>query len=84
MHALREGVSHYIGIVDDVSQRKVQEEMLAHQATHDALTGLPNRTLLADRLEHDVALATRHRQGLAVLFIDLDAFKPINDSLGHE
>ncbi|PTL92827.1 hypothetical protein C6W88_02485 [Halomonas litopenaei] len=84
VHALREGVSHYIGIVDDVSQRKVQEEMLAHQATHDALTGLPNRTLLADRLEHDVALATRHRQGLAVLFIDLDAFKPINDSLGHE
>ncbi|MBY5929736.1 EAL domain-containing protein [Halomonas sp. DP8Y7-3] len=84
VHASREGVSHFIGIVDDVTQRKAQEEMLAHQATHDALTGLPNRLLLSDRLEHDVALAQRHEKGLAVLFLDLDAFKPINDSLGHE
>lgn len=59
-------------------------ERLAHQAIHDALTGLGNRTLFEDRLKHDFELARRHNRRLAVLFVDLDEFKPINDTLGHK
>lgn len=76
-------VTHYTAIMRDVSDRKEQENLLAYQATHDVLTGLPNRSLFEDRLEHDIALARRGNDKLAVLFIDLDAFKPINDTLGH-
>jgi diguanylate cyclase (GGDEF)-like protein/PAS domain S-box-containing protein len=56
---------------------------MAHAAQHDCLTGLPNRTLLLDRVNHAVALAPRHRKQVALLFLDLDGFKHINDSLGH-
>ena len=59
------------------------QEELKHNATHDALTGLPNRFLLDDRLEHAIAHARREDCGLAVLFVDLDDFKAINDTLGH-
>lgn len=76
-------VTHYTAIMRDVSDKKQQEKQLAYQATHDALTGLANRSLLEDRLGHDIALAKRSGKQLAVLFIDLDAFKPINDTLGH-
>lgn len=76
-------VTHYTAIMRDVSDKKEQENRLAYQATHDVLTGLPNRSLFEDRLEHDIALAQRGNENLAVLFIDLDAFKPINDTLGH-
>lgn len=76
-------VTHYTAIMKDVSEKRQQEKQLAYQATHDVLTGLANRALLEDRLEHDIALATRTGEQLAVLFIDLDAFKPINDTLGH-
>lgn len=55
----------------------------AHRATHDALTGLPNRTLFLDRLSHGLARAERRRERLAVLYLDLDGFKPVNDTLGH-
>ncbi|MDN3554482.1 putative bifunctional diguanylate cyclase/phosphodiesterase [Halomonas maura] len=77
-------MTHCIAVMNDISGRKAQEDQLAFQATHDVLTGLPNRSLFHDHLAHDFALARRHRTVLAVLFIDLDEFKPINDALGHE
>ncbi|HEY9448664.1 MAG TPA: EAL domain-containing protein, partial [Gemmatimonadaceae bacterium] len=67
----------------DIGERKVLEEQLTHQAFHDPLTGLANRVLFLDRVGHALSLMTRHRQTLAVLFVDLDGFKNINDSLGH-
>ncbi len=67
----------------DISERKVLEDELRHQAFHDALTGLANRALFEDRLAHGLASARRHGRPVAVLFLDLDDFKTINDSLGH-
>jgi diguanylate cyclase (GGDEF)-like protein len=74
---------HFVAVQHDISEHKAYEAQLAHHASHDALTGLANRALFEDRLDHDFALARRHGSRLAVLFIDLDDFKPINDSLGH-
>ncbi len=78
-----ETITHYVGMQNDVSDQKTYESQLAHHASHDALTGLANRSLFEDRLEHDVALTARRPERLAVLFVDLDDFKPINDTLGH-
>jgi diguanylate cyclase (GGDEF)-like protein/PAS domain S-box-containing protein len=71
------------GFIADITQIKRYREQLEHQAHHDTLTGLANRTLLHDRLQQAVAHCQRQRSMLALLFIDLDHFKLINDSLGH-
>jgi diguanylate cyclase (GGDEF)-like protein/PAS domain S-box-containing protein len=73
-----------VGAVHDVTERKALEEQLQHQALHDPLTSLPNRTLFTDRLRQALARAKRRGSEVAVLFMDLDNFKVINDSLGHK
>lgn len=76
-------VSHYVAVFSDISQIKQSQEKLDYLAHHDALTDLPNRLLLNERLEHALLRAGRHSARLAVLFLDLDRFKQINDSMGH-
>src|SRR5207302_4217864 len=71
------------GIARDVTTRKEAEEQLAHQALHDSLTGLPNRRLLIDRVEQALARTDRADDLVAVLLLDLDRFKLVNDSWGH-
>jgi len=73
-----------IGTIVDITERKVIEERLNRLALYDELTGLPNRSLFFDRLHQLLALAKRNQYVLAILFIDLDRFKAINDTLGHE
>lgn len=69
--------------ITDVTENLAMAQQISHQATHDTLTGLPNRTILSDRLAQVIASARRRGQSAAVLFIDLDGFKKVNDALGH-
>lgn len=78
------GHRYFIGIVRDITERKQAEQKIAHLAHYDYLTDLPNRALFLDILDHSVALAKRNQRKLAVLFLDLDGFKQINDTLGHD
>ncbi len=76
-------VTHYVGVFSDITRLKESQEKLDYLAHHDPLTGLPNRLLFQDRLLHAIGRATRVNQQLAVMFIDLDRFKNVNDTLGH-
>jgi diguanylate cyclase (GGDEF)-like protein/PAS domain S-box-containing protein len=76
-------VVRLIGTTQDVTDRKVLEKRLAHDALHDALTGLPTRSLLRDRLEHAMRRTGRSHHLTAVFFVDIDRFKAINDNAGH-
>jgi diguanylate cyclase (GGDEF)-like protein/PAS domain S-box-containing protein len=77
-------IRYYEGTVEDISERKMQERRMAHQATHDGLTGLPNRYLLQDRIEQAIRQAAREKTHVGMLFIDLDRLKHVNDTLGHQ
>lgn len=89
VHARFQGLSWdgratgWVAIFDDITAQRSAENALAHQATHDALTGLPNRLLLSDRIEQSIARLRRSDQRLGVLFIDVDGFKAVNDQFGH-
>jgi diguanylate cyclase (GGDEF)-like protein len=76
-------VREFIVQVEDVTERKMSEDKLTHQALHDGLTGLPNRELFLDRTRHALALAQRTVASPSILFLDLDHFKVVNDSMGH-
>jgi diguanylate cyclase (GGDEF)-like protein/PAS domain S-box-containing protein len=77
-------VSHYVGTQFDISERKKAEEKITELAFFDQLTGLPNRTLLIDRLKQAITASSRSERNCALLFIDLDHFKTLNDTLGHD
>jgi len=76
-------VTHFVGIMDDITEFKTYQEQLEYQATYDELTGLINRTLLNDRLDQAIRSAQRRQNEVCVFFLDLDNFKVINDTLGH-
>lgn len=77
-------IINYIAIVTDISERRAAEERMQHIAEHDHLTGLPNRILLLDRLQQAMVAARRNNTKLAVMFLNIDRFKAINDSFGHD
>ena len=76
--------THYVGVFSDITRLKESQEQLDFLAHHDPLTRLPNRLLFQDRLLHAIGRAARENQALAVMFIDLDRFKNVNDTLGHQ
>ncbi len=77
-------VTHYVGVQNDITETRKYQEELARRANYDSLTGLPNRNLLSDRASTAMLRAARYKHGMAVAFIDLDNFRIVNDSLGHQ
>ena len=77
-------ITHFLGQYIDIGEQKDKEKVLEYQATHDNLTGLPNRLLLLDRIEHAITKVVRHKIVGGLIFIDLDNFKEVNDTLGHD
>lgn len=75
--------THHVGTFSDISERKIAEEHVQHMAHYDLLTDLPNRTLITDRLKQTLIKAKRNKERMALMFLDLDKFKPVNDTLGH-
>ncbi|SEI46563.1 PAS domain S-box-containing protein/diguanylate cyclase (GGDEF) domain-containing protein [Allopseudospirillum japonicum] len=76
--------THYVALFSDITELKHSQQRLEHLAYHDGLTHLPNRTLLAERMQQAMAQAQRHQNLLAIAYLDLDGFKPINDKYGHK
>lgn len=76
-------IKEHVAVFSDISQHKEDEKQIRFQANYDALTGLPNRTLMRDRLAHAINTAQRKNPLVALLFLDLDRFKAVNDTLGH-
>ncbi len=77
-------VTHYVGVFSDITERKASESRVRYLSEHDFLTGLPNRFLFQDRVSQAIVHCVRHGGRLAILFLDLDRFKPVNDKFGHE
>jgi diguanylate cyclase (GGDEF)-like protein/PAS domain S-box-containing protein len=80
---INEGSKGAVVVFHDITERKINDERIRHLAQHDTLTELPNRALLTDRLHQALSYAKRDKQRVALMFIDLDRFKPINDTQGH-
>ncbi|WP_417798179.1 EAL domain-containing protein [Terasakiella pusilla] len=76
-------VTQYVAVFSDITKRKKDEELIRHQANYDALTNLPNRNLFTDRLSRSMVRAKRQKSQVALMFLDLDRFKWVNDTLGH-
>ncbi len=79
-----DGSLHYVALFSDITELKEHQQQLEHMAHYDALTGIPNRVLLGDRLQQAIAQSRRHQHGLAVVYLDIDGFKEVNDAHGHE
>ena len=76
-------VLQYVGVCSDITQKWDKQQLVRHMALHDGLTGLPNRTLLMERLGQLIAMSSRNPRQIALMFLDLDGFKKVNDTLGH-
>ena len=76
-------ITHFVAVAEDITEQKSAQEIIQHQAFHDTLTGLPNRAMFNEMLSQAVAQAYRNKHELAVMFMDLDRFKLVNDTLGH-